>query len=207
MFRPPGGYAAMEDVDQRRDTEVTVTSGRGGEPSYLDAGSGAKDSDRQQLVVVGVDSSAAGAAALRWGVDEARVRGGRVLAIAVSDPPLVVGVGPDIAGGLAAQSMIDEEQLAAAAGAWLTDALAALPVEPGQAVERRVARGDAATVLLEAARDADILVLGNHGRGALAGALAGSVAQRCAHHAECPLVLVPAPAETGPGATGEPVTR
>jgi hypothetical protein len=30
-------------------------------------------------------------------------------------------------------------------------------------------RGDPAEVLLEAARDAELLVLGNHGRGALAG--------------------------------------
>jgi nucleotide-binding universal stress UspA family protein len=206
MFRPPGGYPSTKDVDQRRDTEVTITSGRGGEPSYLDAGSGAKDSGRQQLVVVGVDSSAAGAAALRWAVDEAQVRRARILAIAVSEPPLAVGTGLDIASGPAAQSMIDDE-LAAAAGAWLADALEALPVEPGQAVERLVARGDAATVLLEAALDADMLVLGNHGRGPLVGALAGSVAQRCAHHAECPLVLIPAPAEPDPGATGEPVTR
>jgi nucleotide-binding universal stress UspA family protein len=186
---------------------VTVTRDQGGEPSYLDVESGAKDGGRQQLVVVGVDGSAAGAAALRWGVDEARVRGARVLAIAVSERPLIVGGGPEVAGGLAAQSMIDDEQLAAAADAWLSDALASLPAELAQAVERRVARGDAATVLLEAAGDADMLVVGNHGRGAIVGALAGSVAQRCAHHAGCPLVLVPAPAETPRAATAEPAAR
>jgi predicted dienelactone hydrolase len=38
-----------------------------------------------------------------------------------------------------------------------------------------------------------LLVVGNTGRGALAGAVTGSVALRCAHHARCPIVLVPAP--------------
>ncbi|MQA15745.1 MAG: hypothetical protein GEV09_16780 [Pseudonocardiaceae bacterium] len=53
--------------------------------------------------------------------------------------------------------------------------------------------GDAATVLLEAAHDPELLVVGNGGRGALAGAVAGSVALRCVHHARCPVVLVPDP--------------
>jgi nucleotide-binding universal stress UspA family protein len=68
-----------------------------------------------------------------------------------------------------------------------------LPADARQVVDRQVRRGDAATELLTAARDADLLVLGNHGRGGIVGALVGSVAQRCAHHAGCPLVLVPAP--------------
>ena len=36
---------------------------------------------------------------------------------------------------------------------------------------------------------------GNHGRGALAGALLGSVAPRCAPHASGPVLLVPDPPE------------
>jgi nucleotide-binding universal stress UspA family protein len=109
-----------------------------------------------------------------------------------------VGSGAEIAGALTAQSMLDDEQLTAAAEAWLTEAIMALPVDARHSVERQVMRGDAGTVLLEAAREADLLVLGNHGRGAIAGVLTGSVAQRCAHHVRCPLVLVPAPQdETG----------
>lgn len=64
-----------------------------------------------------------------------------------------------------------------------------------------VVRGHAADALLEAGRGAELLVLGNHGRGALTGALLGSVAQRCVQHTPCPLVLVPAP-EPPPGALG-----
>jgi nucleotide-binding universal stress UspA family protein len=144
-------------------------------------------------IVVGVDGTAAGVAALRWAVDQARATGARVLAIAVCEPaPLVVG-GPEVGGGLVAQKLLDAEQLTAAADAWLTEAIEALSTDARHGVDRQVRRGDATTVLLEAARDADLLVLGNHGRGVVAGVLTGSVAQRCAHHAPCPLVLVPAP--------------
>lgn len=146
-------------------------------------------------LVVGVDGTAAGVAALRWAVDQARAMGARVLAIAVTEPPPLVVGGPEV-GGLVAQNLLDADQLTAAADAWLAEAIAALPADAGQYVDqfvdREVRRGDAATVLLDASRDADLLVLGNHGRGALGGMLAGSVAQRCVHHPTCPLVLVPA---------------
>ena len=146
-------------------------------------------------LVVGVDGTEAGVAALRWAVEQSRATGARVRAIAVTEPPPMVAGGPEVGGGLLAQPVLAEEQLDAAADAWLTEAIGALPADAGQSVDRLTLRGDAATELLEAAHDADLLVLGNHRRGGLAGALAGSVAQRCAHHATCPLVLVPVPEE------------
>jgi nucleotide-binding universal stress UspA family protein len=171
---------------------VTVTRGDEGPPSSPAAGRDTGNG-RRPLLVVGVDGTPAGDAALRWTTEQSLLSGARVLAIAVSEPQPLVAGGPELAAGAMAQGMLDAEQLAAAAEAWLAQAVAALPVEAQATVEGRVVHGEAATVLLEAAHDADLLVLGNHGRGALAGAIAGSVAQRCAHHAACPLVLVPAP--------------
>jgi nucleotide-binding universal stress UspA family protein len=46
-------------------------------------------------------------------------------------------------------------------------------------------------VLLEEAADADLLVVGSRGLGGFRGLLLGSVSQQCAHHAPCPLVIVP----------------
>lgn len=149
----------------------------------------------QRLLVVGIDGTEAGVAALAWAADEAGRRDGRVLAVAVCVPPPVVAGGPEVGGAALAQSMLAGEQLTEAADAWLTEAVEALPAGARPLVEQRIAHGDAATALLDAARGADLLVLGNHRRGALAGALVGSVAQHCAHHAGCPLVLVPGPGE------------
>ena len=46
-----------------------------------------------------------------------------------------------------------------------------------------VERGDPTTVLPDHARNAAALVLGNSGRGAVAGAIVDSAAQRCVHGA------------------------
>jgi nucleotide-binding universal stress UspA family protein len=85
------------------------------------------------------------------------------------------------------------DHVTAEAELWLSDAVGELPAEAAEVIDPRVERGDAAAILLEAARGAELLVLGNPGRGALTGALVASVAQYCVHHATCPLVLVPAP--------------
>lgn len=51
-------------------------------------------------------------------------------------------------------------------------------------------------VLLDHSLQADVLVLGNHARSAWAEVLLGSVAQRCARRARCPVVLVSDPAQS-----------
>lgn len=59
--------------------------------------------------------------------------------------------------------------------------------------------GTPASVLLRAARDASLLVVGSRGLGGFAGLLLGSVAQHCVQHAACPVVVVREDALTGVG--------
>ncbi len=61
---------------------------------------------------------------------------------------------------------------------------------------RRLARGDAGKALLAESGDADLLVVGTRGRGGFRELLLGSVSQKCAHHARCPVAIVP-PARAG----------
>lgn len=56
-------------------------------------------------------------------------------------------------------------------------------------VRSELVEGPAAAVLLEASRDATLLVLGSRGLGGFRGLLVGSVGQECAQHASCPVVI------------------
>jgi nucleotide-binding universal stress UspA family protein len=66
----------------------------------------------------------------------------------------------------------------------------------GVTAEARAVEGHAPQVLLEQAARAKLLIVGSRGHGALAGIVLGSVSQWLAHHATCPLTIVPEPRET-----------
>jgi nucleotide-binding universal stress UspA family protein len=62
----------------------------------------------------------------------------------------------------------------------------------GQAVE-----GSPARVLLDAARGAQLLVVGSRGLGGFTEAPLGSVSQHCVDHAPCPVVIIRGHASAG----------
>ncbi len=136
-------------------------------------------------IVVGIDGSPESRKALKFAVNEARVRGDRLRAISVwqCEPSLLTyhDTGFDVH---------DKDRLAeaqTAAQAELDTVLAGATVP---ATELLVCEGDAAQVLIEESREADMLVVGSRGRGGVAGALLGSVSQGCASHAQCPVTVV-----------------
>ena len=61
---------------------------------------------------------------------------------------------------------------------------------PAVAVQALAVSGPPARVLVEAAEEADLLVIGSRGRGGFAGVMLGSVSLHCVSHAPCPVVVV-----------------
>jgi nucleotide-binding universal stress UspA family protein len=59
-------------------------------------------------------------------------------------------------------------------------------------VEEDLLEGPAADAILSAAQsqNADLIVMGNRGMGAIKGMLFGSVATKITHHADCPVLVV-----------------
>jgi nucleotide-binding universal stress UspA family protein len=53
-----------------------------------------------------------------------------------------------------------------------------------------VREGNAAQVLLDETKDAQLLVVGSRGHGGFAGLLLGSVSANCAEHAHCPVLVI-----------------
>ncbi len=147
---------------------------------------------KRETIVVGVDASEGGRAAFRWAVDEARVRGARLRAIFAwtLSYPRGEGYGYMIGpiesvpyGGVSDQRRAAEQVLERATAHTLADTT-------GLDIEREVIEGSAADVLVSAASEADLLVVGSRGHGGFVGLLLGSVSQQCAHHASCPVVIV-----------------
>jgi nucleotide-binding universal stress UspA family protein len=133
-------------------------------------------------IVVGVDASDHAKRALAWAVAEARLREAELeLVHAVHQP--------DIAAMPAVLPMPSHEDLVAAGEKLLEELLAEQDVA-GIEVHRTVRSGGAAGVLCQAARDADLAVVGARGLGGFRGLLLGSVTQQVVAHASCPVVVV-----------------
>jgi universal stress protein family protein len=72
--------------------------------------------------------------------------------------------------------VLDGEDLAGSAAQQLEASIATVVrAAPTVTVRRRVAHGHPGVVLVDAAKDADLLVVGSHGHGGLVAALLGSV--------------------------------
>jgi nucleotide-binding universal stress UspA family protein len=140
-------------------------------------------------IVVGVDGSDHAARALRWALDLAVVTQARIVAVAAWN------VAPLAYGGAGMVVPVDDHEYERGAETTLEGAVASVPggVPAGVEVERRVVEGGAASALIEEARrqEATLLVVGTRGHGGFTGLLLGSVSAALAHHAPCPLVIVP----------------
>jgi len=148
-------------------------------------------------IVVGVDGSTPARSALRWAAAEAARRHVplRIVAAYGWQWPTEASVysgGTDAALRATYETIVKEAE--AEAGAVLDAAGAGRGEVTGVAVE-----GDAAAVLLEAGRDADLTVVGNRGHGGFGSLLLGSVSQRVATHATGPVVVVRGRGDTAAG--------
>lgn len=140
--------------------------------------------------MIGTDGSRGGEAALDFAVEEARLRGLPLRIVCAWEATDSSYLGEAFAP--TADALLEAEQHAETV---LRAALARLPGDSVDRAEALSIEGRPATVLIEQARDAALLVVGSRGRGATTGLLLGSVSQSLAHHAHCPLAIVPATAE------------
>lgn len=139
----------------------------------------------EHVIVCGVDGSEAGDRALRWAVDEARVRSAKVRAVTAWSWDGLEDLGAPTTPAAAlerAQQVLDRA---------VEEVLSGLESPP--VVERTCERGTPSEALCLAAVDADLLVVGSHGHGAVHDKLIGSTSERTLHHAPCPVVIVPDP--------------
>ena len=131
-------------------------------------------------IVVGVDGSTSSRGALRWAAAQA--------ALASAELEVVIGWSYPMSYGFPVIADVD----------WAADARTTVEAEltdvlGDQQVTVRVLEGHPARVLLDASRDADLLVVGSRGHGGFTGLLLGSVSEYVVTHASCPVVVVREP--------------
>lgn len=134
---------------------------------------------RAARIVVGIDGSAPAEAALRWAIRQAKFTGAVVDAVIAWELPIALG-----RFGSARRAPPDDAEFRQLAQRTVSEVLDAVADQAGPVEVRPLVReGSAAGVLLAAADEADLLVLGNRGRGGFSRALLGSVSLQCVQYA------------------------
>jgi nucleotide-binding universal stress UspA family protein len=140
-------------------------------------------------IVVGVDDSPFGTNALRYAIAEAAVRGTSVRAVGAyqvthqaiqADPELVTRLRADV-----------EAEAEATIGGAIEQAQGTNP--PRVTVDHVAVEGRAADAILSHAEDAQLIVVGTHGKGLLRRVLLGSVSRQVLNDAERPVAVVDLP--------------
>ncbi len=143
-----------------------------------------EESDTMERIICGIDGSETAHNALRWAVEEARLRGATLEVVHAWQVPYV--------GGYPYVPAFDPGDFEETARATVAAALEDIDVSGlAHPVEQLVPMDGAAQAILAAAKGADLVVLGSRGRGGFKGLLLGSVNQQVTQHAECPVVIVP----------------
>lgn len=135
-------------------------------------------------IVVGIDGSLTGAQALAWAASEAERTG----------LPLVIAhIGDSATRTPLSQATVVTvlKETGEFGNELLQDALTTvIKLHPDVAASTFYREGHPADYLLDLATSAHLVVLGTHGENRMSAALLGSVSQRVAAHASCPVVVV-----------------
>lgn len=137
-------------------------------------------------IVVGIDGSGHSRRALTWALKEAAAHQVPVTVVTVHSPAV---------GYSGAVSYVEDQDLTQRIREAALKEVDAAIDELGQPAPAQVnilaVTGSPAQELLIAARDADLLVVGSRGAGGFTRLVMGSVSSQVAHHAQCPVVIVP----------------
>ncbi len=138
-------------------------------------------------IVVGIDGSSHSQVALEWAMREAELRCERLTVITV--------VQLSAAGWHGMVVFPSSQEVVADARDAAREAAAKAAAQLGEAVPStttvQAVVGLAAEVLVEASQGADLLVVGSRGSGGFSRLRMGSVSSQVAHHAHCPVAIVP----------------
>ena len=138
-------------------------------------------------IVVGFDGSEHSQAALNLAMEEARLRGGRLHLVTVWSRPALAWYPAMLE--TAAGQIVAEDSPERVAETVQAEALMIARREGADATGVIVHSDSPASAILDAAHDADLVVVGSRGHGGFPGLHVGSVASQVISHAPCPVLV------------------
>jgi len=146
------------------------------------------------IIVVGLDGSAASRAALVWARAEAKLRGSTLRAVhAWMLPAVATAEAPWALIPPGSYLDVSSDEIEKAAAEALEREIEETAAGSDVTVERFLQEGLAADVIVDASSDAELVVVGTRGRGAIATLVLGSTSHHVIQHSHSPVVVVPAP--------------
>jgi nucleotide-binding universal stress UspA family protein len=133
-------------------------------------------------IVVGVDGSPLADSALVFAIEEARLRGAS-LHVTYAYPAMGAALTGSTGKDYYEQVENDAREL-------LQGLVAKAPSTEGVEVEWVAVPGNPSEVLIEASKEAVLLVVGSRGVGGFMGLVMGSVSTQCVHYSHCPVLVV-----------------
>lgn len=147
----------------------------------------------RSVIAVGLDESESSRRALAWAAAEA-LRRNSSLQLVTTWGLEHADVGPNAIGPIQSEGLRHSAE--AIQQVAVDEVLKDVP--PDLPVQRTVVQGSPADALVDASREADLIVVGSHGRGPIGTFLFGSVSRTLIKYSHCPVVVLP-PAMTGMG--------
>ena len=138
-------------------------------------------------IIVGIDGSAHSARALEWAIKEGALQHAAVTVITVNSVPASPWSGNPV---ILAQDPAVLEKMQQAAEEMAVKVASQLGEPQPASVTVRASNGFPSKELIDASRDADLLVVGSRGAGGFARLMIGSTSDQVVHHAHCPVVVV-----------------
>jgi nucleotide-binding universal stress UspA family protein len=139
-------------------------------------------------ITVGIDGSGHSTRALEWAAKEAAIRHAPLTVLTVHSVPQSGWTGNPITLPRDSDDRQKEQQAAEEMTAKVVSQLGEAQPE---SVTVHAVIGFPAQELIEASREADLMVVGSRGGGGFAKLVTGSVSSQVVHHAHCPVAIVP----------------
>ena len=138
-------------------------------------------------IIVGVDGSPVSDAAVRWAAHDAAIRGVPLTIVYVEDPAAPTWSQAPVLEESPAEQVAEDRSLVVNASKIARDAIADTTRIH---IDGEVLSSAIVPALVDQSKDAELIVVGSTGRGALSRSFLGSVSSGLIRHAHCPVALI-----------------